>query len=157
MAGPPPLIFLAIDPSRLTGLAWWHQDHGFHADQCPFEQAGDWIEDTARIGGRGCRMICERYVPLPDLPQDDAHFAMEMIGVARRAALKNGCTFAEPRPGDRLIATPAMLRKIGWWMPGLKDANAASQHLLADMLANRGYLPAAVGEAVLSDAVRTVE
>jgi|SRR5215472_777012 len=149
MPGPPPMIFLAIDPSKLTGLAWWHQDYGFHADEYGFEKAGDWIEGTAQIGGRGCRMICERYVPRADLPQDDAHYAMEMIGVARRAAIKNGCTFAEPDPGERKIATPEILRKIGIWKPGKKDANAAVQHLVAHMLQNR-MLPAAWLEAVLS-------
>jgi hypothetical protein len=34
-------------------------------------------------------------------------------------------------PADRLAAKPADLKTLGWWTPGLDDAQSASQHLLA--------------------------
>jgi hypothetical protein len=131
-----------IDPGKDTGIAVWHPAWNKPAIwELEFEQAGDYIEyycQAAPVMYVGW----ETFRITPTTPPDDAHHAIEMIGVTRRAALKSRCTILTPAaPGQRRVATPEMLKALGWWVPGKDDAQSAAQHLLAWLLRGE-HLPA---------------
>jgi len=150
----PPCV-LAIDSGGMTGLACcWEQGRAFYADEYEFLEAGDHVEHLCQQWGPALLMILEKYRIDRRRPQTHAHLALEMSGVARRAALKNGCQLLEPGPRERLTATPEVLKALGWWVPGKDDAQAAAQHLAAHLIRS-GNLPPA-GVAVLSEPTGTL-
>lgn len=132
---------LWIDPGKMTGLAGWTEFAGFYADEYEFMTAGDAIERMCELFGHGLYIGWEHFVIGPKTPAADAHYAIEMIGVARRAALKHNCKNVGPaQPDQRNKATMAMLQAIGWWVPGKDDAQSAAQHCLSWMMRN-GCVP----------------
>jgi hypothetical protein len=134
--GDPGFPVLWIDPGKMTGLALYDAGSApdFHCTELPFIEAGDMIEQMCGWYKKRLRVGWEHFHVHAKTPGDDAHHAMEMIGVARRAAYVAGCiTFKPAQPGERFIATMQMLEHIGWWRPGLDDAQSAAQHMLAWM------------------------
>jgi hypothetical protein len=128
----PPAV-LWIDPGGMTGLARY--EHGqFTVDERPFEPACGLIWYMTAYYGPRLWVGWERYKPLPGKPQTNAADALEVIGVARFSAIEHDCVvLPEAAPGDRLTATMARLKAIGWWAPGKDDAQSAAQHMLAWM------------------------
>lgn len=130
-----------VDPGKDTGIAAWHPrwDRAF-VWEYEFERAGDMIEYICRAYGQPL-VGWEAFHINPKTPPADAHHAIEMIGVTRRAAIKNKCVILTPAdPNQRKKATPAMLKALDWWLPGKDDAQSAAQHLLAWLL-REGNLP----------------
>lgn len=141
---------LWIDPGKVTGVAVYDPAaRDFQRavqDEYPFEQASRQIAAICRFYGSRLLVGWENFIigPQTHKKSADAHHAIEMIGVARWEALRNGCLILQPAsPGDRLISTREMLTALGWWRPGKDDAQSAAQHLLAWML-RTGSLPADV-------------
>lgn len=137
----PRMPILWIDPGKMTGLAVWMPagsslpGHEFWADEFEFMMAGNQIESICAWYGPSLRAGWEHFYVHEKTPGDDAHHAIEMIGVARRAITRYQCVQVGPaQPKQRLMATPRMLEAIGWWLPGKDDAQSAAQHLLAYML-----------------------
>lgn len=127
---------LWIDPGKMTGLALWRPKYPdkLWADEFDFMAAGDHIEFAVRDFGPDLRIGWEHFHVHARTPGDDAYYAIEMIGVARRIAYRSKLiTFKPAQPAQRDIATMAMLKHIGWWVPGKDDAQSAAQHLLAWM------------------------
>lgn len=150
----PAFPILWIDPGKMTGLALYvpelaAKDHqmagfppGFWAAEEEFERAGDHIEGITMRWNITMRAGWEHFRVHSRTPGDDAHHAIEMIGVARRAIMKAGCVQLGPAmPDQRLVAKPALLEAVGWWLPGRDDAQSAAQHMLAYML-RTGMVPA---------------
>lgn len=130
-----------VDPGKDTGIAAWHPRwHKATCWEAGFEMAGDIIEYVC--GAYGQPLVgWETFHVNPKTPPADAHHAIEMIGVTRRAAIKNGCTIlTAASPDQRKVATPAMLKALGWWVAGKDDAQSALQHLLAWLL-RENHLP----------------
>jgi hypothetical protein len=133
---------LWVDPGKDTGLALFQPQNLPEASTVVLEeqfmQAGDRVESICGYYGRTLLVGWERFTIFPSTPPADAHHAIEMIGVVRRSAMEWGCQILTPAaPGDRNVATPAMLKELGWWIPGHDDAQSAAQHLLAWMLRER--------------------
>lgn len=143
-----PAAVLWEDPGKMTGLAllfphqvipepsvnWW-------CDEGDFMAAGDWVTGLSSSWRERLWIGWERYDINVRMPQKDAHHAIEMIGVTRRAAMRNGCRILTPAaPSQRKIATRKMLASIGWWVPGKDDAQSAAAHMLAWLL-REGELP----------------
>jgi hypothetical protein len=127
---------LWIDPGKITGIALWvvRDGGGFFCDEMDFDNAAHAIEATCERYGRELDVGWEHFAIFPKTPPADAHHAIEMIGVARRAQRRNGCRNVGPaQPEQRKSATMARLKAIGWWVPGKDDAQSAAQHLLAWM------------------------
>ena len=134
---------LWIDSGKDTGLALWQPGTPAYlwADEFEFIKAGDLIEEACRTFP-GLHVGWEHFHVHSRTPGDDAHFAIEMIGVARRIVYKaNLISFKPAPPGSRDIATKAMLEHIGWWVPGKDDAQSAAQHMLAWMLRSENVPP----------------
>lgn len=115
---------------------------GFWTTEDQFLAAGDHIEGITMRWNIALRAGWEHFRVHARTPGDDAHHAIEMIGVARRAIAKASCVQIGPAmPDQRKPATMAMLKAIGWWLPGCDDSQSASQHLLSYML-RTGTVPA---------------
>ena len=137
-----PNAVLWVDPGKMTGVAWyWAGPGGFAAGEHDFMAAGDVVENGCQAWGTYLAIGWERFAIRPKTPPDDAHHAIEMIGVCRRYALRYGCRILQPAaPGDRDVATMRMLKALGWWTPGKDDAQSAAQHMLA-WLMRTGQVP----------------
>lgn len=136
MPAPPP-VTLWIDPGGMTGFACWVcGTDRFWADEFPWARACDELTALAGYWGPVLYIGYEKFTILPSThklsPQSEAY---EFPGVIKYVAQVHGCGLLQPaKPSERNVATPAMLRKIGWWVPGKNDAQSASQHLYAWML-----------------------
>jgi len=147
-----PPVVAWCDPGGMTGIARLlvHEGYRFSAGEWPFHEAVHEIELLAGSCGPALAIGWERYKIIPGLPQDHAHEAIEMIGAIKSAALRHRCMILTPAaPSAREPASPAVLQRIGWWVPGKDDAQSAAQHLLAWLL-RTGNLPPFVVEAVHS-------
>lgn len=150
---------LWIDPGKVTGIAVYDPSARAESqravqDEYAFMQAADQIEAICKFYGKRLLIGWEAFIigPQTHKKSADAHHSIEMIGVARRAALVSECTIlTSAKPDERNLATPDMVRAVGWWRPGKDDAQSAAQHLLAWML-RTDSLPAA--EAVKLAALR---
>lgn len=126
----PPAVLWA-DPGMMSGLACLLRGR-FYADEFRFIEAGDMVSAFCQNWGSQGWVGWETYNISARLPQQDAHYAIEMIGVIRREATLAGCRILTPAaPADRKLATTAMLQAIGWWVPAKDDAQSAAQHLLS--------------------------
>jgi hypothetical protein len=139
---------LWIDPGKMTGIALFHRpfgpdsSHEAVVNEFGFQDAGGHIASICQMYRDYLHIGWEDFTVRPHTPSIDAHHALEMIGVARWHAGRNGCKLLTPaKPGDRNVATQEMLNALGWWRPGLDDAQSAAQHLLAWLL-RTGNLPA---------------
>jgi hypothetical protein len=131
MPAPPP-ITLWIDPGGQTGFACL-EFGTFWAEEHPWDRACDKLTGLASYWRSMLYVGYEKFTILPSThklsPQPEAY---EFPGVIKYVARTWGCRLLPPaRPSERLVATPGMLRRIGWWVPGKDDAQSASQHLLA--------------------------
>lgn len=126
-----------IDPGKISGIAvWWPDPYapGSSVSEADFDGAADAIEQICEYFGSKLDVGWEHFNVGSKTPGDDAHYAIEMIGVARRYQRKHGCRNIGPaQPDQRKMATQKMLETIGWWRPGEKDAQSAAQHMLAWM------------------------
>jgi hypothetical protein len=131
----PPAV-LWIDPGKMTGLALFtRHPYTFQAWEQGFIPAGDSIEHLCRVWNHQLAIGWEQFTVGPHTPGIDAHHAIEMIGVARRAAIKNRCQILTAATQEqRKIATQQMLESLGWWVPSADDAQSAACHMLAWMM-----------------------
>jgi hypothetical protein len=145
----PPCV-LWIDPGFMSGFARLERGR-FLADEYPFKEAGDRLYALAQHYGPAMWVGWERFTVNAEThkktPQPEA---MEFIGVARFFCLSWRCRILTPAaPGDRNTATQAMLRQLGWWVPGKDDAQSAAQHMLSWLL-RTGQLPPAERARILT-------
>jgi hypothetical protein len=132
----PPAV-MWIDPGKVTGIAVYErsQPQQFRVTELDFLAAGILIESWTLRYISMAWVGWEAFHVHPRTPPADAHYAIEMIGVARHWALRHQCrVLTPPSPNDRKVATMAKLKTLGWWPPGQKDAQSAAQHLLAWLL-----------------------
>ena len=132
MSAAPPAHLLWIDPGGQTGFAWLYEGV-FGAHETGFHEACRQLEIQAMTWGHHLSVGYERFTILPSThklsPQPEAY---EFPGVIRFLAHKYGCRLLPPAlPAERTMATAAELETLGWWPPGLDDAQSAAQHLLA--------------------------
>jgi hypothetical protein len=132
------MIVVFLDPGKLTGLSSYNYETGtFKTRELNLLNLGSWLEaytllnDEVSVGWESFRITAAT------ARNTQAPWSLEAIGVARYISANYGYTILpEAAPGERLVATPAMLRAIGWKTWG-KDSLSASQHLLAWMLRER--------------------
>lgn len=142
-----PACVLWIDPGGMSGLARL-EDHGqkFHAGEWGFQDACTRIGGLAQHYRSSLWIGWERYRIDVSRPQDDAYDAIGVSRVAEFLGNAHGCRILDPQdPGDRNVASPAMLRQMGWWVPGKDDAQSAAQHMAAWLMRlPPGQVPASV-------------
>ena len=134
MSAAPPPVLLWIDPGGQTGFAWLFRGV-FGAHEVAWDEACRQLEAACESWAGELHIGYERFTILPSThklsPQPEAY---EFPGVIKYLARRNRCVLLTPAsPSDRLAATEAELKALGWWTPGLDDAQSASRHLLAWM------------------------
>jgi hypothetical protein len=151
----PPMVLWG-DPGKMTGLAWLLAGGSiFQVDEYPFDEACFQIEQWCAYQGPLLTVGWEAYRPRRGVPQDDAHFALEVIGVFRYLSRKHHCTvLPEGQPHDPDAADRKILIALGWWTPGKKDAQSAAVHMYK-YLHRTGNLPPRE-RAILSEAAHTI-
>ncbi len=123
-----------------TGLAWISPGRDdFRWAEGNLLEMGARLIAIASACGPGLSLGYEQFTIFPDTHKKsaEAHWAIEMTGVTRLMALWGARLLPPAQPADRLVATPAILKALGWYPAGHKDAIAASQHLCAYMLKHR--------------------
>jgi hypothetical protein len=147
----PPAV-LWINPGLISGLAILER-RVFRADELPFQAACDRIAGLCAHWKTALAIGWEEYTMTRDTRKITRQArAMELIGVARYFATSCHCqVLPSAAPADRDVATPEMLKALGWWVPGKDDAQRAAQHLLAYLL-RTGTLPD--GEAAILASAR---
>jgi hypothetical protein len=128
-------VVMWIDPGGLSGIARLERGREFSACEWPFMEACRIIVGCCAQYRQSLAVGWERYRIDVHRPQDDAYDAIGVSRVADWAAHTWGCQVLQPQdPGDRKVASPQLVQALGWWRPGEKDANAASQHLAAYLM-----------------------
>lgn len=132
MSAAPPPVLMWIDPGGMTGFAWLFKGT-FGAHEAGWNEACRQLDTACESWGPQLHIGYERFTILPSThkrsPQPEAY---EFPGVIKFLAVKHRCRLLEPaQPADRLAVSQADLEAVGWWTPGLDDAQSASRHLLA--------------------------
>lgn len=137
------LIIIGVDPGLTCGFAVLHTaTEDFQSDDVPVNIALDRI--YALMHGHNLRTILsvERFTPNGRAAQTAQTDALEVIGAARFIARRlNALRFMTPGASEaQSIASPDVLRTLGWWAPGFDHRNrAASQvgYALSEVLPGR--------------------
>jgi len=137
-----------LDPGGMTGFAWLFEGV-FGAHELPWDAACGQLEIACSSWGNRLHIGYERFTILPSThklsPQPEAY---ELPGVIKFLARKHRCVLLEPaQPSERLNVSADELKAIGWWTPGLDDAQSASRHLLA-WLRRENCVPPALAVAL---------
>jgi len=127
-----------LDPGMTTGLA----TYGFFSDtfyscQLKFHDLGEYLDVQCNWLGEDLHLGWELYLNTPgSFGKPD--LALEPIGVARYLAVKHGCVLLQPQPSSaRKLGSDDKLKRLGWYKPGQRHANDASNHLLSYLLRER--------------------
>lgn len=140
------MIAAWFDPGLLTGACVYD----FAADKLLLLDEFDYINtglilDTQEAGsllgkvglyGRDIRVGWETYRIMKG-PQTQAPYALEIIGELKYLCAKYGYSPLTPaEPKSRLVTTPDMLKRMGWYerCVAKKDALSAAQHMVSWML-----------------------
>jgi hypothetical protein len=137
-----------IDPGGQTGFAWLFKGI-FGAHEVSWDEACRQLEVACQSWGSQLHIGYERFTILPSThklsPQPEAY---ELPGVIKFLTKKYGCVLLEPaQPSERLSVSTGELKALGWWTPGLDDAQSASRHLLA-WLRRENCVPPALATAL---------
>ncbi len=128
MSGDHPESVLWLDPGGTTGWAMLDlTKDGTYLFECGQETPGDvwvgWEQYIVTSGGGKAGN------PAPSL---------EAIGAVRYLCAKHRARVLPAVPSShRVVASPALLKSLGWWRPGMPHAQDATRHLVAWLLRER--------------------
>ena len=126
---------LWLDPGRTTGWARLRDNQHFESGEAWVQLAGDIMHDHCAQSGRALAGWEQFNITPATYRLKGSSEAIEVIGIIRWLAVRHG---AEVLPAAsrqaRMTVAPDVLRKLGWWKPGLPHANDAARHLLAWMI-----------------------
>lgn len=135
-------ILVGVDPGKATGISiWWDPDffdcsrHGLPLDLAEVDSSTTVTTVIRRMldGHRPDMILVERCRQNPRKTNQPE--AVEVTGAVRSLAeeLHVRCVYQSPSPAKKL-ATPKLLRRIGWWFPTPDGhQNAATAHVLLGM------------------------
>lgn len=153
----PPRFFLAIDPGKATGYAWWNgEQFGFGeiTGRFEFEKAlRDWCST-----GAVPEIVIESWEIDRDTHKKSAQVdAWRIIGYVEGLAYQNGWPFEVQPRAKRGFADDAKLRALGWEATtAAGHAREAARHLLT-YLARRHGKPGQVGHDLLLKIMESTE
>lgn len=131
-------VVLWLDPGKVTGHASYVLPDGpFMSGELEFQDVGNQLEFMTSSYGQTLTLGWETFIVTPK-SGPDAHYALEVIGVARWLGQKYSVELLPPVPASsRSLAGLQKLKRIGWFKPGKGHANDAAQHLLAWLIKTR--------------------
>jgi hypothetical protein len=126
---------LAIDPGKATGLAWYDvmSPDSFRSVELGFMDACGAINRYAATYGDQIDIVAETFlITVQTAKNTQATWSLEVIGVAKYLALKHtgAPAIMQQQSEAKTFSTNDRLRAIGWYAPGLRNANDAAKHLL---------------------------
>jgi hypothetical protein len=129
---------LAIDPGKITGLAFLHHQDlsSYSAWELEFLQTGALIRDFTVSYGNRLDVVCEQFtINTRTVRNTQAPWSLEVIGIARYFCQSNtgqDLTLYEQKPP---FSTDDRLKAMGWYRP-TKDghANDAARQLLKHLV-----------------------
>lgn len=130
-------LIVALDPGETTGVATYTGEEkvppAIQVDG-PLRLA-TWLEEALAWTASGT-IVCEDFkVTAQTLKKGRQHASLELIGVARYLAYREGWGFELQTPGDaKRFATDDRLRTLGWYRPAQPHANDALRHLLTHLV-----------------------
>ena len=130
---------VAVDPGGMCGLAEYVSGaNAFASWELPYLQAVQAVEATAHDWLGIDLLVVERFDISPSTLKKNMEgpmMTLDVIGGLRYVAYKERIKF-EPQPQSaRDVATPARLKKLGWYKPSKGGhRNSAASHLLAAAL-----------------------
>lgn len=141
---PPHMLW--VDPGKMTGLAYLNQDGGFGAREFPFWPACKEIEVLAARHTVELAIGWERFDINADThkkTREGITDALHMIGVCRFLTARYSLRFL----GEAQQHTPdadekRQLITLGWWRPGMDDAQSAACHMLRWLARTQNLTPA---------------
>jgi hypothetical protein len=129
------MIIIAIDPGKTFGLAIYDiSKKTMTGSECDFADFGDWLNvslGNLHAANVAVLVACERFtIGAGTIKRSqDAHWALEGIGVARYVTACYGYEFVLQSVADaKRFATDEKLRKAKWYIPGKGHANDAIRH-----------------------------
>lgn len=154
-----PWTVIWVDPGKITGLAWLTRYPGPSPDpvygycEDDFRDTCHHVEHllTRHANPRSVMLGWEDYRLGRKQGQvmTEAPWSLEMIGVMRWFGTRYGVHTDSAEAGARSMVTRPLLREMGWLpAPGMKDAFAATQHLVAFLMRQQA-VPESQRETVL--------
>ena len=128
-----------LDPGKTTGAAFLDMETGwFSAGQYDSDELSRHLFAMSTTYGSRLRLGYEQYLAAGGPHKGTSKHSQGAIGVIESQARQYEITLLRPVPSSsRLVASPAFLRRIGWYKPGKPHANDAARHLFAHMLRER--------------------
>ena len=128
-----------LDPGKTTGVAVLDMESGrFFAGQYSKDELPLHLFEMSVAYGQRLRLGYEQYLAAGGPHKGTSKHSQGAIGVIEAQVECHGITLLKPVPSSsRLVASPAFLRRMGWYTPGKPHANDAARHLLAYLLKQR--------------------
>lgn len=138
-----PNLVTWLDPGLNTGwatLALWNK---FESGQGSMTETGEYLDTAATVFGGDMWIGYEQYIVTPGGGRTgNAAPPLKVIGMVEWICYLNGCHLLKPVPSAmRTVASVDMLKKLGWYRPGMDHANQAARHLLAWLMREKLLTP----------------
>jgi hypothetical protein len=139
---------LAIDPGKLSGIAWTDTDSYLPTDPGnSFLGTDEWtweqfVETIPTFVGWTDEVVCESYHITNETLRKSRgeNWSIELIGLTKAECFRAGRLFTlQPPSMAKSFATDEKLKKIGWYSPGRDHRRDATRHLVIYCL-RKGYL-----------------
>jgi hypothetical protein len=130
-----PQALIWLDPGETTGYAILTPDHQFACGQSQGLYAtGVWLDGTLRRYRAGAHIGWEAYRVL-GARSAESTVGLRVMGVAQWLAMEYGSRILPEVSSEmRTPASPATLKRLGWYEKGMPHAMDASRHLLAYLM-----------------------
>lgn len=128
------MIIIGVDPGKTVGVAVYDmnvEESEPIGTQIEFNDFGDWLNIMlANVKDKEVLVAIERFTIRTLKTANDAHWAIECIGVARYLCKCYGVNLIFQSPNDaKRYATDQKLRIAKWYVPGRDHANDAIRHV----------------------------
>lgn len=125
-----------FDPGQTTGAACLDLETGkFFSGQYDPGELALHLLTMSRVSGVRLLIGYEQYLAAGGPQRGTSKHSQGAIGVIESTAMQCGITLLKPVPSSsRIVASPAFLRRMGWYTAGKPHANDAARHLLAFLL-----------------------
>lgn len=121
-----------LDPGTTTGYALLTDRYEYVCGQAVgLRPIGVWLDGTLRAYGAGAHLGWEAYRVLGPRSAEST-VGLRVMGVAAWLAMEHGSRILPEVSSEmRTPASPAALKRLGWYEKGMPHAMDAARHLLA--------------------------
>lgn len=138
-----PNLVVWLDPGLTTGWAELGLGTKFRCGQGSQMEVGETLDAAAALFMGDMAIGYEQYIVTPGGGRTGtAGPPLKVIGMIEWIGYLNGCQMLKPvTSAMRTVTTPDMLKRLGWYRPGMDHAMQAARHLLAWLLREKLLLP----------------